>query len=90
MSYVRFGADGSDVYVFHCASADVIECCGCAITPSPAPNPAYARRSEVINHLLEHQHAGHVVPRWVLEGLWEEIKTIGDAVTNTSGPYAIS
>jgi hypothetical protein len=87
MSYIRFGTDGSDVYVYH-ATDGVLVCSGC---PFRVPVGWFAKRSEMINHLLEHQHAGHCVPAWVIENLFEEIKEMGDDVdTEKVGPHAVS
>ena len=57
MSYARFGAGGSDVYVY----ADVggyINCCGCWLHDHGFK--AYST-DEMIAHLNEHRDAGHCV-----------------------------
>jgi hypothetical protein len=75
VSIVRFGTEGSNVYVF--ISADGIECCGCGLVGTVT----FDALEPAILHLLEHRAAGHCVPGWVGEvlahewGAWlEEVK----------------
>ncbi len=59
MSFARFGADGSDVYLFENAGG-WLECCGCAL-----PTHSSYRTRDVaafLAHLDEHRAAGHHVP----------------------------
>ena len=72
MSYVRFTADGSDVYVFstHYQGSDAIECCGCNIAPSGF---FYAKTpQEMIEHLMQHRQEGDCVPEFALDRLRSE------------------
>lgn len=66
MSFVRFGTDGSQVYIYD----DVyqgLRCCGCALHPDPWGSFAFGDdgHAELLAHLAEHRSAGHVVPDWV-------------------------
>jgi hypothetical protein len=64
VSYARFGADGSDVYVYlDCGG--YLCCCAC---PLGAPWE-YETTAAMIEHLREHERAGHTVPAYVFEDL---------------------
>ena len=69
MSYVRFGWDGSDVYVFDSCSGR-IECCGCRF--GNAFNCGVPE--EMIAHLATHRRAGHFVPEYAITNLWNSIE----------------
>lgn len=62
MSYARFGWEGSDVYLFASAIADVgvveIECCGCWLS---GESVSFVTIEAVDDHLRLHEQAGHVV-----------------------------
>lgn len=81
MSYARFGWDGSDVYVF--ANMDgLFECMCCALQPSPRPenligyDSHYEPTAELmVEHLLAHRSAGHVVPNDAISELRAEAGT---------------
>lgn len=63
MAYVRFGEDGSDVYVY----ADVnggISCVACAL---PVGSHTYADETAIISHLREHIAVRHCVPAYVIQ-----------------------
>ncbi len=77
MSYARFGADGSDVYVF--TSSRALECCGCVLqkrewVDDPTRSRGYMKHvgeiiedefdsnAGMIEHLERHVAAGHEVP----------------------------
>lgn len=57
MSYARFGAGGSDVYVY-ADCGGYINCCGCCLYSDGFR--AYST-DEMIAHLNEHRDAGHTV-----------------------------
>jgi hypothetical protein len=71
MSYARFGADDSDVYVFPTEREDratgakqrLIECCGCTL----GDDCHFARTTEdAVAHLREHQEKGDCVPEYAI------------------------
>jgi len=64
MSYSRFGAGGSDVYVFSSVEGH-LECCGCFL----GDQWSYDTTDEMLAHLEEHRAAGHHVPQDCIEGL---------------------
>jgi hypothetical protein len=69
MSYVRFGEDGSQVYVFGTLEGR-IECCWCALAPEDSREPVtVADEAALLAHLLDHRAAGHVVPDWLIRKL---------------------
>lgn len=64
MSYARFGADGSEVYVFmNCGGS--LECCGCWLDDQWT----YGSTDAMIEHLKKHEEAGHHVPSYVYDEL---------------------
>lgn len=75
MSYVRFGEDSSDVYVY--ASVDCLNCCGCRMFGSYNTTS----RTSMIKHLKDHQKLGDIVPESVFYRLEKERIKIGDDVT---------
>lgn len=83
MSYCRFGE--GDVYVFHTAGSPGLECCACILSPH---SRRFVTRSEMVEHLREHESAGHSVPGDVIPNLEAEIAAIGDRVTNELGEFA--
>jgi hypothetical protein len=70
MSFVRFGEQGSDVYVYE-STAGGFECCRCELRGGivTVPDPA-----GMIEHPLEHRAAGHVVPQSALDELRAEVE----------------
>jgi len=65
MSYVRWGSDGSHVYVYANCSGGFT--CACSKETSNI-----ATRTEMINHLREHVKQGDKVPLRVFKAfLWE-------------------
>lgn len=64
MSYVRFGSDGSSVYVYTDING-YLACCGCRL----GDKWDFHSTDEILAHLREHQAAGHDVPDSVLEDL---------------------
>lgn len=77
MSYARKGLDGSQIYLYATgpfvkpsARAPII-CQGCLLQPS-GDYLAFSR-SSALEHLHEHQHAGHTVPEAALARLEREI-----------------
>ena len=75
MSYVRFGEDGSDVYVY-CSVLGSFVCDYCLLENRRGFSSF--TRSGMIAHLQKHIEAGHVVPSEAIERLQEEIETEGD------------
>jgi len=70
MSIVRFGEDGSDVYLYY-VSNDLIQCCGCELKPE-SPENFDARGA--LNHVAKHRAAGHYVPDCVDAVLLEALE----------------
>ncbi len=69
MAYCRKGID-SDVYVFQSLVFGHLECLGCSL--SEDVNFGYFESHsplEMIEHLLEHRNAGHLVPQRAIERL---------------------
>lgn len=62
MSYVRFGQDESDVYVYptEIGTRRAVHCCCCL--------NAYTT-SDAVAHLQEHLAAGDVVPEYVIPNI---------------------
>ena len=77
MSYCRFAWDGSDVYVYGNTN-EKYECCGCRLDPV---RWEYDTAEEMIVHLAAHRRAGQFVPRYAIEGLWEDIPGAEKPVT---------
>jgi hypothetical protein len=73
VSYVRFGEDGSDVYVFRTMVGDVemFECCWCSFVGEEALSWAFrtVTAATMVDHLRSHVDGGETVPGWVLEDL---------------------
>lgn len=69
MSYARFGADGSAVYVFMSVDG-VLECCGCAL-PGPGGGGSFTAdgTEEMIGHLAMHVEAGQAIPAGLVSRL---------------------
>ena len=63
MSYIRFGWEGSQVYVYEHYNG-YVQCCGCALG---GRSQNFATGAEAAKHLIDHLEAGHVVPdAWAL------------------------
>lgn len=78
MSFVRFGSDGSQVYIYDDVRGYKI-CCFCAFTPwddeaerTAAPDFHTNDLDAMLTHIAEHRTAGHVVPDWVDQRLRNE------------------
>lgn len=65
MSYVRFGEDDSDVYVFEHVAGGLL-CCGCSLGEFPPGSSPWTDVDRFIGHLREHIAAGDVVPDQVI------------------------
>lgn len=65
MSYARFGADGSNVYVFMHVDGYLC-CCGCSLGLNSAR--AYST-AEMVEHLRQHTLNGDTVPDYVVPEL---------------------
>jgi hypothetical protein len=74
MSYARFGPD-SDVYIYF-SVGDYLTCCGCAFTQKGEDgkwrDPRCFSTQEMVDHLLDHEAADHVVPPGLVAELWED------------------
>jgi hypothetical protein len=75
MSIIRWGEQGSNVYVIGCngpdGTGDWYLCCGCGLG---GPVGAYTPNAEsMVAHLKEHIKAGHCVP----ESAIRELETDG-------------
>lgn len=68
MSYARFGADDSDVYVFEHYRGS-LECCGCWLSPRSYNSTDV---QAFLWHLEEHRAAGHCVPEYVLDEIEDD------------------
>jgi len=68
MAYCRWTSD-SDIYMYGSNRAD-FECCGCMLSEEVG----WVRNDpqETIDHLKEHQQAGHKVPEYMFEFLEKE------------------
>ena len=74
MAYIRWGSEGSDVYVF---DSGKLICCCCALTEG-GEDLATDSRGAMLTHLGEHRNARHVVPAAVFERLEQERSLLGD------------
>ncbi|MGL4999441.1 MAG: hypothetical protein ACRC5T_10775 [Cetobacterium sp.] len=86
MSYARFGANNSDVYIF--GTHTHLECCGCLLMVEELPAPRLGffdievtheyypflanTAREMLDHIIEHRKAGHHVPAYVDARLMKE------------------
>jgi len=75
MSYARFGANGSNVYVFQNTDL-MIECCGCALRAG-RERIEFATVDEMVEHLRYHEAAGHCVPGETYEAMLAD-RAIGE------------
>lgn len=68
VSYSRFGADGSDVYVYMDVGGYLC-CCVCTL----APHSFHAHDTQaMVDHLAEHIAVGDHVPADVVPELWAD------------------
>lgn len=72
MSFVRFGSDGSQVYIYHDVAGYRVCCfCGLAKVTYDAADDAHWEDFKtndlgaMLAHIADHRAAGHVVPDWV-------------------------
>lgn len=83
MSFVRFGEDGSDVYVYDDVGG-YVTCCGCSLGREDFHTTDL---DAMLAHLAEHRAAGHEVPPWVDRGLrrdWPYAPGVGVFVKETT------
>lgn len=78
MSYIRWGVEGSSVYIYHSVKGGW-ECCACRFAydydEEPTGEPSnFATRQELLVHINKHREHGDHVPRRVDERLLREIK----------------
>jgi hypothetical protein len=64
VSYIRFGQDGSDVYLFPTSYTGtvIIECCGCWLGGCCE---ILETQELAVEHIAAHRAEGHSVPWWV-------------------------
>jgi len=67
VSFSRFSSD-CDVYTFENCD-DYFECCGCIIYGHLHPKTWFQNRTELVEHLREHQASGHKVPEYVIANI---------------------
>ena len=67
MSYVRFGQDDSDVYVYEHVDGYYC-CCMCALEDCRDHHETPAA-FDMAEHLRDHRRAGHHVPQWAIDRL---------------------
>lgn len=80
MSYARFGCNHSNVYIF--LSHRGLECCGCPLRVKPE---CFKSTRSMVNHLVDHMFAGHVVPEHVIHQLIAEDEQNFEWVTEPNG-----
>lgn len=88
MSYARFRAGISDVYVYHHYQG-FIECCGCGLTP-PDSNEMFGffeahTAREILGHLEDHRKAGDLVPDKTFERIKEEYPDLDEQIERYEG-----
>jgi hypothetical protein len=67
MSYIRFGEDGSDVYIYGDCNGKIC-CCGCGINEADEYRSMYFDKiSDLLKHLRKHRRAGQCVPTSVFK-----------------------
>lgn len=75
MSYVRWGWENSDVYIFggtYGEGENFIECCGCPLN-GDFEFIRFTNYGDLLRHIDDHRGAGDHVPRFVDERIREEI-----------------
>lgn len=68
MSFIRFGEQGSSVYVYpgsYSSGREYFDCCGCSLIEESRLDT----KAEMHQHLLAHLAAGHVVPEKAFDEL---------------------
>jgi len=89
MSYVRWGADGSDIYVY--ADCDGYFRCCCDTGKDGSDDFKTTLRSEMVKHMDSHVKNNQHVPPWVFEDMKWEIENIGDDYAcETDLPWGLS
>ena len=75
MSIVRWGSDGSDLYIYQTIGTEIV-CCGCLLMAEEPFSDGIGRLSftcdsfdKMISHVQEHINAGHTVPDYVIPEL---------------------
>lgn len=96
MSYARFGAEGSNVYVFLSVgpegSPPWLECCACLLNPKPdgylwSTPHRETTTAGMLGHLDAHEAAGHTVPASCRQALARDQET-NDEFMSGAGPDA--
>jgi hypothetical protein len=72
MAYARFGAEGSDVYLWPGDIGYVCDLCAIALKEAGRSRTYMEHPEEAIAHLEQHRAAGHVVPESAFNELREE------------------
>jgi hypothetical protein len=72
MAFIRWGVDGSQVYIYRHISGDTL-CLDCLLRLHQQP-PHYVIRdlADMLAHLAAHRAEGHIVPPWVDQHLIDE------------------
>lgn len=80
MSYCRFFS-GSDVYMYPHAGGFIV-CSACQLENNDfsGDSPRFFTRTEALEHLREHEEAGHNVPDSAIQRLEREIEDIGEEI----------
>ena len=76
MAYVRWGDDGSDVYVY--SNGEGIICCCCDI--QGGESACFVHRKDAIAHFRQHQDLDDCVPECVFDRLEWELENLGNVV----------
>lgn len=77
MSYVRFGSEGSDVYVYLDVSGYLC-CCACHL----GDHWEHRSTDAMIAHLQEHRDAGHCVPQFCIDRLLADKNETDEWIAN--------
>lgn len=80
MSIIRFGVDGSDVYLYEDCER-YINCCFCQLSSESRHLGSVA---ETLAHVQDHRDAGHHVPSYVDEYLLAEREQLDDWLAGKS------
>jgi hypothetical protein len=71
MSYARFGANDSNVYVYDSVNGGIV-CCGCALTNEAGAIHTFDTSGKILAHLDKHRAKGDLVPDYTYEEIVED------------------
>lgn len=80
MSYARFGADDSNVYVYDSVNGGIV-CCGCALTNEAGVIQTFVTSGEMLDHLDAHRAKGHLVPDYTYEEIRSDYPDLTAIIT---------